>query len=55
MFFIYGDPTMYRNELDEIRAAHKAAMDLAAKNATFFWTWPFVFYSAIVLALPRKQ
>ena len=41
---------MYGYELDEIKAAHKAAMDLAVKNAIFFMTWPFIFYSAIVLA-----
>ncbi len=46
---------MYRNELDEIRAAHKAVLDLTVKNALFFWTWPLVVYSAWVLALnPRR-
>lgn len=46
---------MYRNELEEIGTANKMLMDLAAKNAIFFWTWPLILYSAIVLAFPRKQ
>ena len=47
---------MYRNELEEMKSAHKALMDQAAKNTIFFLTWPFIAYSAWVLAFnPRKR
>jgi hypothetical protein len=46
---------MEKSELEMMRAAHKACLDLAAKNAVLAWTWPLVLYSAWVLALnPRR-
>ncbi len=44
-----------KSDLDAMRTAQKTVMDMTARNIVFAWTWPFVMYSALVLAInPRR-